>query len=75
MHRLWQAMEDERIKVAAIVQAGDLGKGWARKMIGLGEDKGGCFKQVEILGKGWIWISGFHVQAIVEVLSYECLIT
>ena len=27
MHRLWQAKEDERIKVAAIVQAGDLGKG------------------------------------------------
>ena len=41
-------------------------------MIGLGEDKGGRFMQVEILGKGWIWISGFHVQSTVEVLSYEC---
>ena len=28
VRRLWQAKEDERIKVAAIVQAGDLGKGW-----------------------------------------------
>ena len=28
VHCLWQAKEDERIKVAAIVQAGDLGKGW-----------------------------------------------
>ena len=60
VHRLWQAKEDERIKVAPIVQAGDLGKGWARKMIGLGEDKGGRFMQVEILGKGWIWITGFQ---------------
>ena len=28
VRRMWQAKEDERIKVAAIVQAGDLGKGW-----------------------------------------------
>ena len=29
VRRLWQTKEDERmIKVAAIVQAGDLGKGW-----------------------------------------------
>ena len=26
VHRLWQAKEDERIKVATIVQAGDIGK-------------------------------------------------
>ena len=26
VRRLWQAKEDERIKVAAIVQAGDIGK-------------------------------------------------
>ena len=38
VHRLWQAKEEERIKVAAIVQAGNLGKGRAGERVGLGED-------------------------------------
>ena len=43
VHRLWQAKEEERIKVAAIVQAGNLGKGRAGERVGLGEDQGGHF--------------------------------